>query len=197
MSDVRATVKARAFLASDPPVTTIVADGLSIVSDAVGVLRDAMDQQQTVLLGGGGRVIASERSTDVVEDGELVLAMYRQYLRAHGHRGHAIVLARAQSSLNTIRQLASEADTMRQSILNVVYPTLVGINEDKPHRCPRCHAITDTEGKARTGIVTCCTCGVRFTEHPERAAALPEHGIVCMDGHGGCEGRHMPETVEE
>ena len=56
-------------------------------------------------------------------------------------------------------------------------------NLDKPHRCPACHTITDTEHLNRSAIVQCCRCGVQFTRHPvlARLHLLRDLGVVCDD----------------
>lgn len=54
-------------------------------------------------------------------------------------------------------------------------------NDDKPHRCPACHAVTIDTGEARRKLtlasVTCCRCGVRFTRWPR--LVLWHRGVVC------------------
>lgn len=52
-------------------------------------------------------------------------------------------------------------------------------NDDKHHRCPRCHAITDPEHVSRWAVVTCCRCGTNFSRFPRLAWILPKRGVVC------------------
>lgn len=59
-------------------------------------------------------------------------------------------------------------------------------NDDKPHRCPACHVVTDTEHRCKRGIVKCCMCNSLFTKHWRFWRLLPYIGYVCtneMDGH--------------
>ncbi|MFD0902380.1 hypothetical protein [Actinomadura sediminis] len=53
-------------------------------------------------------------------------------------------------------------------------------NSDKPHRCPECHAIVDSD-KPPTwrAAYECCACGVRFARWPRLAALLPVR--TCKD----------------
>lgn len=57
-------------------------------------------------------------------------------------------------------------------------------NRRKPELCPRCYAPTDLEKKSAKGVVTCCTCGQRFTKHPLMSPVLPRLGIVCEHHEG-------------
>lgn len=54
-------------------------------------------------------------------------------------------------------------------------------NDDKPHRCPRCHAVADADQRCKREVVTCCTCGARFTRWPRFQRFLKEAGVVCTD----------------
>lgn len=61
---------------------------------------------------------------------------------------------------------------------------VVTANIDKPHRCPRCHAIADPDHKCKGGIVTCCGCGTRFTMLIDLPLdTVQEFGVVCPE-HG-------------
>lgn len=45
-------------------------------------------------------------------------------------------------------------------------------NVDKPHRCPKCHAIPEQDGKTDRSswrVYRCCTCGTLFTRWPKIA----------------------------
>lgn len=54
-------------------------------------------------------------------------------------------------------------------------------NDDKPHRCPSCHAVADPDRRCKWAVVTCCRCGVRFTRWPRIARLLPKAGVVCPE----------------
>ena len=63
--------------------------------------------------------------------------------------------------------------------------TVLKWNEDKPHRCPGCHAVAmpSSAEQPRRGVVyTCCRCGARFSSSPSRRG-MPQRGVVC-DQHG-------------
>lgn len=52
-------------------------------------------------------------------------------------------------------------------------------NDDKPHRCPACHAIAiDKERPSPLKIYTCCQCDVRFARWPKLRWVLRDVGIV-------------------
>jgi hypothetical protein len=46
-------------------------------------------------------------------------------------------------------------------------------NGDKPHRCPRCHAIPDTGDPTWRALAVCCRCGTRYTRWPILTPLLP------------------------
>ena len=50
-------------------------------------------------------------------------------------------------------------------------------NEDKPHRCPRCHTITARGSQWE--VNTCCNCGTRFTRWPRAQRLLRHVGVTC------------------
>jgi len=58
-------------------------------------------------------------------------------------------------------------------------------NDDKPHRCPRCHTVAIPEiGPYKSTVhmltfqaVTCCNCGTQFTRWPR--LVLRRLGVVC------------------
>ena len=53
-------------------------------------------------------------------------------------------------------------------------------NEDKKHRCPRCHAVAvDTERPRSWRVYTCCRCAARFTRWPVLARFLRQAGTCC------------------
>ena len=53
-------------------------------------------------------------------------------------------------------------------------------NEDKPHRCPRCHAVAiDMERPRPWRVYECCRCAARFTRWPRLAPVLPSAGVMC------------------
>jgi hypothetical protein len=55
-------------------------------------------------------------------------------------------------------------------------------DDDKPHRCPKCHAVAvDMERPGRWKIYACCRCGCLFSRHPclAQAGALRLAGIMC------------------
>jgi hypothetical protein len=55
-------------------------------------------------------------------------------------------------------------------------------NSDKPHRCPRCHAVAVSMGRPRPWLVyQCCRCASRFTRWPALARILPFAGIRCAE----------------
>lgn len=65
--------------------------------------------------------------------------------------------------------------------------SVVKYNDDKPHRCPVCHAITvyyDGAPPARRLLtlasVTCCRCGTEFTRWPDLPVII-RRGIACED----------------
>ena len=61
---------------------------------------------------------------------------------------------------------------------------ILGYNQDKPHRCPECHAVTDKDHHAKRGVVECCRCGAWFTWQP-RHRVLPFLGVVCDEHRDG------------
>lgn len=55
-------------------------------------------------------------------------------------------------------------------------------NADKPHRCPRCHAVAIDTGQPRPWLVyACCRCAARFARWPSLARFLPFAGVQCTD----------------
>lgn len=53
-------------------------------------------------------------------------------------------------------------------------------NGDKPHRCPKCHAVTVTTEKPRQYVVyTCCLCGTNFSSDPYLEKEIV--GIACSE----------------
>lgn len=55
-------------------------------------------------------------------------------------------------------------------------------NDDKPHRCPRCHAVAIDTGRLRPWLVySCCRCSARFARWPWLARVLPFAGIRCSE----------------
>ena len=59
-------------------------------------------------------------------------------------------------------------------------------NDDKPHRCPWCHAVAvDLERPRRWRVYECCRCHARFTRFPWAARLLPFAGVRCSEHAGG------------
>lgn len=60
-------------------------------------------------------------------------------------------------------------------------PSVVRWNDDKPHRCPECHAVAvDMPLPLRSvWVYTCCRCYTRFARWPHLARLLPKAGIRC------------------
>lgn len=55
-------------------------------------------------------------------------------------------------------------------------------NEDKKHRCPRCHAVAvDLEQPSRWKVYTCCRCSTRFSCFPRLGLLLPDVGVRCSE----------------
>lgn len=55
-------------------------------------------------------------------------------------------------------------------------------NDDKPHRCPWCHAVAvDMERPSRWRVYRCCRCRARFTRFPHLARWLPFAGVRCSE----------------
>lgn len=53
-------------------------------------------------------------------------------------------------------------------------------NDDKKHRCPRCHAVAvDMEAVKSLAVYECCRCHVLFTRWPRLARVLPKRGVRC------------------
>lgn len=53
-------------------------------------------------------------------------------------------------------------------------------NDDKPHRCPSCHAVAiDMERPRPWRIYVCCTCGTWFSRWPRLGLLLPIAGVRC------------------
>lgn len=64
-------------------------------------------------------------------------------------------------------------------------------NVDKPHRCPRCHAVAvDLERPRWWRVYTCCRCGARFARWPWLAPVLNNAGVRCS------EHRTSPERAD-
>lgn len=55
-------------------------------------------------------------------------------------------------------------------------------NDDKPHRCPKCHAIAVDMGRPTSWwVYTCCRCGAKFTRWPRLSRLLPKAGVRCSE----------------
>jgi DNA-directed RNA polymerase subunit RPC12/RpoP len=66
-------------------------------------------------------------------------------------------------------------------------------NEDKRHRCPRCHAVTIDTGPPRPWVVySCCRCGTRFARWPRLGWLLPDARAYCSECEADSRGDFAP-----
>lgn len=55
-------------------------------------------------------------------------------------------------------------------------------NDDKPHRCPWCHAVAvDLERPRPWRVYQCYRCGARFARYPWLGRWLPFTGVRCSE----------------
>lgn len=74
-------------------------------------------------------------------------------------------------------------DRIERSVAGDECNGVVRYNDDKPHRCPECHAVTDPEQLCKRAVVVCCQCDSRFTRWPRIQRFLPNLGVVCPEDH--------------